>query len=84
MLLQKAGKRDGFRRRPEDYHRIICLCKHCGVYNNFHNYDFDKLYVDSYNTATYNNNILSRYNQLMNLPPASSDNKTALKGLRIF
>lgn len=84
VITKKPEKETDFGIDQEDYHRIICLCKHCGVYNNFHNYDFDKLYVDSYNTATYNNDILFRYNQLMNLPPASSDNKNRVERIARF
>ena len=43
VITKKPEKETDFGIDPEDYHRIICLCKHCGVYNNFHNYDFDKL-----------------------------------------
>lgn len=58
-----------------DYNRKIFKCNDCGVFNNFHEYDLDELYVSIYNDKVYNSNVSERYEQIMGLPLEMSDNK---------
>lgn len=70
---------------PSDkYHREIFLCNQCGIYNNFHEYDFGKLYSGKYNKCTYQNNLLARFYEVMNLPADKSDNKNRVKRIVSF
>ncbi len=65
--------------KPEDYYREVFFCRHCGVYNNFHRYDFSQLYQGNYNQATYAKKISKNYQKIMALPPELSDNKQRSK-----
>jgi 2-polyprenyl-3-methyl-5-hydroxy-6-metoxy-1,4-benzoquinol methylase len=75
-LIEKRPSREtDFHISEKDYRREVFTCNICGVYNNFHSYDFSSLYAGSYNASTYQNHILDKYNKIMSIPYDQSDNK---------
>ena len=68
----------------DKYFRETFLCNKCGIYNNFHNYNFEKLYSGAYNQNTYRNDLLTRFNKVMSLPEDKSDNKNRVKRIVDF
>lgn len=69
---------------PGEYNRQICVCGNCGVYNNFHDYDFSDFYSGQYNKMTYANKISDTFNRIRNLPDNKSDNKQRVKRIVEF
>tara|TARA_Y100000590_G_scaffold456156_1_gene606183 strand:- start:1090 stop:1911 length:822 start_codon:yes stop_codon:yes gene_type:complete len=79
IINEKPEMETDFGIKKKDYFREVYKCKDCEVYNNFHKYDLDKLYSESYNEATYNNNILEQYNKIISFSINKSDNKHRVK-----
>lgn len=84
IITHKPQLETDFGIKEDQYYREISLCKNCGTYNNFHNYDFKKLYEGVYNDRTYNKNICSNYDKIMNLPYEKSDNKQRVERIVNF
>lgn len=83
-LTEKPERETDFGIGPKDYRREIYLCRRCGVYDNIHSYDFQRIYTKKYNKSTYNNDLLGRYNAIMDLPFERSDNKHRVKRISDF
>jgi SAM-dependent methyltransferase len=75
IIDEKPERETDFGIPPEKYRRSIYRCVECSVYNNFNNFDLTGLYSHSYNNATYKNDILNKYNQIMGFPYEKSDNR---------
>jgi len=66
------------------YHREIRVCNSCGVFYNQHDYYLGDIYCGLYNEATYHNKIRKRFDTIMALPPAKSDNKGRARRIVAF
>jgi SAM-dependent methyltransferase len=66
---------------PERYFRRIYRCRACTVFFNDHECLPASLYSGAYNDATYGERFRARYDAIMSLPPAESDNKQRAKRL---
>ena len=75
IIRSKPSIETNFNIPAKNYKRKICQCNHCSVYNNFHDFKINSIYSGAYNTATYSNEILDKYNKIMGLPIEKSDNK---------
>ncbi len=70
---------------PEgEYRREIRRCLDCGVFNNIHDYDLDRLYEGAYNRSVYADAVLEKYRAIRALPPERSDNKLRVRRILDF
>lgn len=84
ILTVRPEKETDFGIPENEYRREIELCRTCGVYNNFHRYDFEKLYSKKYNADTYKEGIFEKYREIMTLAEGRSDNKDRVKRIAAF
>lgn len=83
-ITSRPVRETDFKIPSNTYFREIKKCIDCGIYNNFHDFDFSELYTGVYNESTYQNNIVDKYNKIMELPFDKSDNKQRVKRILDF
>lgn len=60
----------------DQYHRKLYRCLNCGLISNYHDIDLSEIYNGKYHHAAYHGAaIFERFNHVMALPYAQSDNK---------
>ncbi|MFC1590339.1 class I SAM-dependent methyltransferase [Candidatus Omnitrophota bacterium] len=84
MLKEKPKAETDFGIACDEYIRQVSVCNRCGVYNNFHSYEMERIYRKRYNEATYRKDLTQAFNRVMSLPESGSDNKQRVKRIVEF
>lgn len=61
------------------YYRAVEKCQSCSHYFNRHDYDIESFYSGHYAESVYQNDMLDKFNKIINLPEGKSDNKSRVQ-----
>lgn len=85
-IKKKPGLETDYGIQPANYYREIRLCKVCGAY--FNSFDSDLIPADfyrgKYNASIEEGDLEARFNRIINLPIAQSDNKQRVQRILNF
>ncbi len=82
---QKPAKETDYGINPEIYYREICQCNNCQVYFNRHDGLIpDDFYEGHYNASIKMGSLQRRFDKIINLPMANSDNKHRAERVNSF